>query len=534
MLRREMLLFFLVLLLLPISTSMAVKGSLKLVDYGWGTQKEALIVHSGDGVVPLSTVLQVSVEENHTLRPLEAILSIPQPLRNPNGGQIERVIPGIQLGKDRFEDGEGFSLTFSVEVPTKTPPGWYDFRLNLTYEVLDEDGDVVRRGANEFQFSLEVKGRSAVDFTLTGKGIKGKSSTLYLVLKNVGREDAVVTSVQLSASLIKILNPMISGGVLLTPGSSTRYDIGIYVDENIDQDSDKVAVLVYYSSGGKEYSFSRVFDIPLIEENGEEEEASPSIIVLSDTHMLYAGIPNDVSLLIKNVGDETARKLRLQLSSQTITVLGPSLFDFGDLEPGESETVSLKLLPSEDSKSYRLNLQFTYIEKQDDEDVTKELSTEVGFGRIEEARVVISSLEASYSKGRLRVRGNLANVGNRQADNVNVTIDSGACIGTSTYLGELDEGESTGFALSCKISEDKLPQKVGVLVKYLASPENWGETKREVVVEGQAVATQQPQQATGGPMDPRFGIVWALAGLIIGLLAGKVIFGRRSEEVEVP
>ncbi len=533
MLRRKFVLPLLIVLLLPLTSLYAMKGSISLIDYGWGNQKGSIIVHSGDGIVPLFTLLQVSVEENHTLRPLEATLTIPSPLKNPNGGNKETLLPGVQLAKESFKDGEGFSLTFSVEVPTKTPPNWYDFDLNVSYEILNEDGDVVKRGSNSFHFKLEVKGRSTIDFTLAGEGVKGESSTLYLTLRNMGKEDTIITSIQLSAPLIRILNPSISGGALLTPGSVVRYDIGAYVDENVDQDFDKVAVVVHYSSGGKDYSVSKVFNIPLVEKNNEEETA-PSIVVLSNKHMLHAGISNDVNLIVKNVGDETARRVRLQLSSKTLTVLGPSLFDLGDMNPGDSRNISISLLPSEDSKSYRLDLQFTYKEKEDSKDVTKELTTEVGFGRIEEARVVISSLDASYSMGRLRIRGNLANVGNREADNVNVTIDSGACIGTSTYLGELDDGESTGFVLSCKVDPSKLSQKIGVTVRYLASPENWKESRREVAIEGQVTATTAKPSQSVGLMNPKYGIIWAIAGLVIGLIIGKVAFGRRSEEVEVP
>ncbi len=536
MLGRDLYLPLLLMLILPMAAlpTSAMRGSVSLVEYGWGTRQEATIVHSGDGVVPLTTIFQVSVEENHTLRPLKAVLEIPPPLKNPNGGQVENIIPGIQLGKDRFEDGEGFSLTFSVEIPTRTPPGWYHFRLNLSYEILDEDGDVVRKGSNSFSFSLEVKGRSSLDFTLVGSVVKGETSTLHLTLRNVGREDVYISSIQISASLIRVLNPSIGGGALLPPGASIRYDIGAYADENLDQDTDKVAVLVHYTSGGRDYSASKVFPIQLLEKDEESKETSPSLVVISDKHMLHAGVPNEVNLIVKNVGDEKARKVKLQLSSKTVTVLGPTLFDLGDMSPGDSRKLNLSLLPSEDSKSYRLSLSFAYKEKEDSKDVTRQLSTEVGFGRIEEARVVISSLEASYSKGKLRIKGNLANVGNRQADNINVTVESGACIGTSTYLGELDEGESTGFALSCQVSEEKLPSKVGVVVKYLASPENWKEARREVSVENPQAAVQKPTKVETGIMDPRYALIWAAAGLIVGLVVGKVVFGRRSEEVEAP
>ncbi len=533
MLRHKFILPIFIVLLLPLTSLLAIKGSVSLIDYGWGNQKGSIIVHSGDGIVPLFTLLQVSIEKDHTLRPLEATLTIPNPLKNPNGGNKEALLPGIQLAKENFKDGEGFSLTFNVEVPTKTPPNWYDFGLNISYEILNKDGDVVKKGSNNFYFKLEVKGRSTIDFTLAGKGVKEESSTLYLTLRNMGKEDAIITSVQLSAPLIRILNPSISGGALLTPGSIVRYDIGAYVGENVDQDFDKVAVIIHYSSGGKDYGVSKVFNIPLVEKNGEEETA-PSIIILSNKHLLNAGISNDVRLIVKNVGDETARKVRLQLSSKTLTILGPSLFDLGNLNPGNSRNVSISLLPSEDSKSYRLDLQFMYKEKEDNKDTTKELTTEIGFGRIEEARVVISSLDASYSIGRLRIRGNLANVGNREADNVNVTIDSGVCIGTSTYLGELDNGESTGFVLSCKVDLSKFSQKIGVTVRYTASPENWKKSRREVTIEGQATSTSVKSSQTSGLMNPEYGVIWALAGLIIGLIIGKVSFGRRSKEVEVP
>lgn len=527
-------LFLLVLLiLLPIFPVSAVKGKVSLVDYGWGTQQNALVVHSGDGIVPLTLVFKVSVEENHTLRPLEARLDIPSPLKNPNGGRIERLIPSVQLGRNDFEDSEGFALTFSVNVPTRTPPGWYNFKVNLSYEIIDKDGNVVRKSSREFTFSLEVKGRSLVDFTLIGKAIKGESSTLYLVLRNVGKEDVHITSIQISAPLVKILNPSISGDNLLTPGSSVRYDIGAFADKGLDQDSDKVAIMVHYRSGGNEYTASKVFTIPLATKNDEGSKTSPSLIVTSDKHMLYAGISNEVRLTIENVGDERARKVKLQLSSQTITVLGPTLFDLGDMDPGSSRVIDLKLLPSENTKSYRLGLSFTYIEKENGDDVTKQLSTEVGFGRIEEARIVISSLEASYSGDRLRVRGNLANVGNRRADNINATIESGVCAGTSTYLGELDNGESTGFSLTCRVTKEELPSKISVLVKYLASPENWKETRREVTIEVPQ-SIEQKSTETKAFIDPKYALIWAIAGLIVGLIVGKVVFGRRSEEIEVP
>lgn len=531
---RRNLILFVLLVFLPLTSTSAAKGGVSLVDYGWGTQQNAIIVHSGDGVVPLTLVFKVSAEENHTLRPLEARLDIPPPIKNPNGGQVERLIPSVQLSKNQFKDGDGLALTFSVNVPTRTPPGWYDFKVNLSYEIIDEDGKVVGKGSNEFTFSLEVKGRSSVDLTLTGKVIKGESSTLYLVLRNIGKEDVHVTSIQMSASLIRILNPSVSGGSLLTPGSSVRYDFGAFADKALNQDYDNIAVLVHYTSGGDEYTVSKVFSVPLASRNEEGGEASPSLVVTSAKHMLYAGIPNEVLLTVKNVGDEVARKVKLQLSSQTVTVLGPTLFDLGDMDPGSSKEIGLKLLPSEDTKSYRLSISFSYMEKEDDEDITKQLSTEVGFGRIEEARIVISSLEASYSGGKLRVRGNLANVGNRRADNINATIESGVCVGTSTYLGELGNGESTGFSLSCPVAEGELPSKVSVLVKYLASPENWEETRREVAIEGPQSIEQKPTETKAGIMDQKYAVIWAIAGLIVGLIAGKVMFGRRSEEVEAP
>jgi len=530
--RRDVLIlsFLCLLLLTPSQLAMARRG-VSLVDYRWGTQTEAITVHSGDGIVPLIAFFKVNVEENHTLRPIEAVLKIPSPLKNPNGGQEERIIPGLQFGKDRFEDGEGFYLLFNVEVPTQTPPDRYLFSMNLSYEILDEDGDVVGRGHNTFSFSLEVKGKSSLEINFYGKCIKGESTVLHLSIRNNGIEDIKISSIQLSSSIIRILNPSIQQGTLLPTRGILRYDIGAYVDENVDQDSDKVAIVVYYMSGGRESSISKVFTVPLLEKN-EEEEASPSIVVLSDKYMLNAGISNEVTLTIKNVGDEIARKVKLQLSSKDITVLGPSLFDLGDLGIGDSRTLKIRLLPSEDAKSYLLNLQFTYTEKEDNEDVTKQLNTEVGFGRIEEARVVITSLEAVYSSGRVRIKGTLANVGNRAADNINVTVELGPCAGSSTYLGELDDGESTGFLISCKADGSNLSAKLRVVVKYLASPENWKESRREVSVEGISAAKTQPKQE-GIEIGIQQAIVWTIAGIIVGLVLGKVIFGRRSE-VEVP
>ncbi|MCS7103157.1 MAG: hypothetical protein NZ992_04655 [Candidatus Korarchaeum sp.] len=547
--RRTLIILLLLLLVpFPLFNGNAELWGLILVDYRWGTKEQPSIVYAGDGVVYLTVTLRALVAENktwaqYTLSPLEATLEIPEPLRGLNGKNLERISPSLQLSKTRFSDGESFQLSFPVEVPSMTPAGSYGFKLNVSYRIYDADNYVVSKGCEIFTFNLEVRESSPVYIYLKGSAIEGDTSVLTLKVVNGGLEDVQISSIVLTSTFIRLLNPNIGGQVILTPNSSTVFQVGTFVERGTGRKYDRIAVTLQYRSGGKYYSTSQVFNIPIFKT--EATENKPSIMLYSKTSSVYGGVPSNITLIVENSGDETARKMKLQVSSQTVSVLGSSLFYLGDLMPGERRNITLEILPSEDQSSYSIILQFTYREFDNGVDAEKQESAQISLGRIQEARVVISSASATYSSGRLRVFGNVANVGDRDAKFVNVTISSGACMGVSTYIGDLKSGESTGFTLSCETA--RVSKTVGVTVGYLASPGNWKETKRDLTVSGvQVNATGLPGNFTPGgnftfgnastrritapgpTMNPAYWIVWLAAGLMIGLIAGKIIFRRKE------
>jgi len=531
------LVLFLPMLLIPLVHGDAKLWGLVLVDYRWGTKEQPAVVYAGDGLVYLTVTLRVFVTENktwtqYTLSPFEATLEIPNHLRGPNGGNVEKISPSLQLAKTRFSDGESFQLSFSVEVPSTAPAGSYEFKLNVSYRIYDAENYVVAKDHEVFTFSLYVRESSPVYVYLTGSAVEGDTSVLTLKLVNGGSEDVQISSVVLTSTYIRLLNPNIASQVILAPNTSTAFQVGAFVERGTGRKYDRIAVTVQYRSGDKYYSISQVFSIPIFKT--EATENKPVIVVSSDASSLYGGVRSSVTLKVENRGDETARKMKLQVSSQTVSILGPSLFYLGDLMPGEERNVTLEILPSEDQPSYSINIQFTYREFDNGVDVEKQETAQVSLGRIQEARVVISSASASYSSGRLRVFGNIANIGDRDAKFVNVTIYSGACVGTSTYIGDLKSGESTGFTLSCEAV--RAPRTVGVVVGYLASPGNWKESRRELTVSGAQA------NLTGG-FTPRnissartasptsnviYWVVWLAAGLAIGLVAGRLIFRRKG------
>lgn len=539
MLGRKVSVILLLLLVVPfpLFNGDAKLWGLVLVDYRWGTREQPGIVYAGDGLVYITVTLRAFVTENatwtqYTLSPFEATLEIPKPLRGPNGENVEKISPSLQLSKTRFMDGESFQLSFPVEVPSTTPAGNYEFKLNVSYRIYDAENYIVDRGYEIFTFNLEVRVSSPVYVYLKGSAIEGDTSVLTLKVVNGGPEDVQISSIMLTSTFIKLLNPNIGSQVILTPNSSLVFQVGTFVERGTGRRYDRIAVTVQYRSGGKYYSISQVFNVPIFKT--EATENKPSIVVNSNTSSVYGGVQSVITLLVENMGDEAARKVKLQVSSQTVSILGSNLFYLGDLMPGERRDVKLEILPLEDQSSYSITLQFTYREFDNGVDVEKQENAQVSLGRIQEAKVVISTASATYSSGRLRVFGNIANVGDRDAKFVNVTIYSGACMGTSTYVGDLKSGESTGFTLSCEVA--RVPRSVGVVVGYLASPGNWREAKRELTVSGaQMNATGNftfrnvsVGRVAGPTINVTYWIVWLAAGLTIGLVVGRVIFRRKE------
>jgi len=525
------------LLMLPSFYGEAKLWGLTLVDYRWGTREQPAIVYAGDGLVYITVTLRAYVAKDYTLSPFEATLEIPENLRSPNGEKVVRISPSLQTSKTKFTDGESFQLMFPLEVPSTAPPGIYEFNLNVSYRIFDSENYQVDRSYDLFTFDLEVRSASPVYVYLKGSAIEGDTSVLTLKVVNGGTEDVQISSIVLSSSFIRLLNPNVGNQVILSPNTSTVFQVGTFVERGTGRKYDRIAVTVQYRSGGRYYSISEVFTVPIFKT--EATENKPSLIAFSNESSVYGGVPKNIMITVENSGDETARKTRVQISSQTVSIVGASLFDLGDIMPGEKRNITLRLLPLEDYSSYQIILQFTYREFENGLDVEKQTSAQIGLERVQEAKVVFSSASATYSSGRLRVFGNIANIGERDAKYVNVTIRSGACVGASTYIGDLKSGESTGFTLSCET--ERVARTLSISIGYLASPGNWKETKMELTVSGSVgnmtgnLTDRAFRNVSVTRVSPATNItywaVWLAAGLVVGLVIGRFLFRRKGEEV---
>ncbi len=518
---RLFLLLALISILVIPTRIMATEPNLELIGAWWGSPERASIAVSGQGITPVTVFLRAKA----SIKVKQLMLIIPPPLTDAQGKRESTVVPLLQLGRDKFSPDEAFYSTFYVNIPSEATTS-YRFRLKVNYDIITPTPSLNETA--EFEFTLKVEGTSIVSFSLSGKLVEGESSVLKLQIHNSGSGEATITSVQVSASYSKVLNPMIQQMYKLPPGETIHYDIGAYVPKGIDKDEDIILVTVSYQSGGGSITLSKAFKLPIESSNGNNTEESPFLSVESDRDMLEAGAVTPVKLTIKNLGAEKARDVKLQISSQTVTVVGPSLYYLGDLNPGDIKEINMKLIPSEQVKSYQITLTFTYKEYVKGEDVEKQSTLTVGFGRSEQAKLAISSLEGSYTNKRIRIKGMLANIGNREAEHVNVSMEGDGCY-TSSYIGSLGDGESTGFSLTCPISELKSPLKLRVKVKYLASPDKWVDVFREITIEPPQEKVSQPQQS-GFSVESL--AISAVAGIIVGIILGRLIF-RRGEEVEV-
>lgn len=93
----------------------------------------------------------------------------------------------------------------------------------------------------------------------------------------------------------------------------------------------------------------------------------PYLVALSDTRVLKPGVPEPVGIILKNEGQEIARRVRANLvPSKDLALLSETGFDLGDLGPGDAKGVSILLYAANVSYgSLILTLELNYLDEHD-------------------------------------------------------------------------------------------------------------------------------------------------------------------------
>lgn len=249
---------------------------------------------------------------------------------------------------------EAITITATVTWNAQVGPGG-QYTTTQTLEVLE----VGPKG-------LEV---STKDYYLN----PGKVNTVMLSVENEGGEWAyrarliiqTPPSVAVMGSSSFDLGDIAPGGVTLVP-------VNLSLSSLESGPVQVLANLEWLDSGGERRASSSTLGFYV------RVPAGPYLVASSNTKALKPGVPEPVGILLRNEGQEAARRVRMNIiPSKDLAVLSDSGFYLGDIEPGGVVEVSILLYAANVSYgTLILTVELNYL---DEHDSTRNQVTQLSF-----------------------------------------------------------------------------------------------------------------------------------------------------------
>ncbi len=461
-------------------------------------------VFPGTGLVHVSLAVRNNGTRSVTV--LDARARLPPGVRSASGASSIELPSPIVIGP--FQSA---TLEFDAYVTAAADPGTALITLELNFS------EAGMRSAEPQTCALTYRLRVArpPELVLIHQPLslrQGSTDTLRVTLINRGEADARIVSVQVVSRELTPLLTSLAEGIVIGPGGWAELDIPVSAPADFEGEA-VIALKVRYAFEAGERTAE--FSLPVLVSPEGEADLAVSVAQAG----LTPGVENVIDLRIANEGDLGAEDVHLSVQSQGVTVLGPSSLRLGDIAPGESALVRLRVLPSETPETYSLTVQVTYTSggRQAQRTVT------LGFYRSQRARVTVTSVSAEWVAGKLYIRGLLANVGDRRAKSVNVTVVEGACEGQGVFLGELDPEETLTFSISCEPTGNETSSTLRVY--YVAAPglPEFSDSRVSVPAGSPERTPAAPSQpAPLGGASSTFTAVVAVAAAGIGLVIGRL------------
>ena len=554
---RNIYVLFFVLLLVPIFYVGA--GDLSLASARWGTPAE---MSSGDAgsTTPLTVFLMNS--GNGNIAVINATLYMQEPLSSPQGDRYEVVYPKVQVQNNQIKPGDVIPITFTINIPSYAA-GVYNFSLVVYYNITTtstappvyvKTGSTVLYAPSttvttsniekaSFTFSLSVNQKPSIKVDRIWTVLEDNSAAeLDFIITNSGDREIKLQSATISGDIVQVLNPTIYINEWLQPGSFYRLKTRVNVPKGASSNGYAlVTVTISYQLGSTILQKSEVFRFDI----DSSESLGPQIVISTNTTSLIPGREQDVSIKVRNVGDQTANRVEITFQQgQGITILGPSSVYIGDMQRGDERVISLRVLPSTGADYYMLPAVVSYMRWYQGDYVSLQKQLSLGFSSVQRAEVIIASAQATQSGGSVRITGVLANTGNRDASNVNVTafglvgeVPVGrnfsrrnitgnatrfmACRAAS-YIGSIKQGDTSSFYLSCNIGNATL-NFINLTVNYEASPGNYGKYSTLLPVSRSFTAEVQVARAAPTGINYIYAIILIIASLLVGFILGRAI-----------
>jgi len=554
---KNVYILFFIFLLVPIFYVGA--DGLSLANARWGTPTEIISGDAGS-ITPLTVFLMNS--GNGNIAVINATLYMQEPLSSPQGDKYEVVYPKVQIQNNQVKPGDVIPITFTVNIPSYAA-GVYNFSLVVYYNITTtstappmyvKTGSTVLYAPSttvttsnidkaSFTFSLRVNQKPNIKVDRIWTVLEDNSAAeLDFIITNSGDKEIKLQSATVSGDIVQVLNPTVYINEWLQPGSFYRLKTRVNVPKGASSNGYAlVTVTISYQLGSAVVQKSEVFRFDI----GGSGSLGPQIVVSTNTTSLIPGREQEVRIKVRNVGDQTANRVEITFQQgQGIIIMGPSSIYIGDMRKGDERVISLIVLPSTGADYYMLPAVVTYMRWYQGDYVGLQKQLSLGFSSVQRAEVIIASAQATQSGGSIRITGVLANTGNRDASNVNVTAFgltgelpsgrnfsrgmvenatrfSGVCRAAS-YIGSIKQGDTSSFYLSCNIGNATL-NFINLTVNYEASPGNYNKYSTLLPVSRSFITEIQATRTTSAGISYIYAILLIAASLLVGFILGRAI-----------
>ncbi|MCS7103485.1 MAG: hypothetical protein NZ992_06360, partial [Candidatus Korarchaeum sp.] len=252
-----------------------------------------------------------------------------------------RRIPFVAYIGDNID--EAVTITATVTWGAQVGPGG-QYTTTQTLEVLETESKGLKLSTKNYYLD------------------PGRINTIILSVENEGNEWAYRTRLSLQAppgAAVMGSSSFDLGD--LAPSKVTFIPINLSLNSLESGPIQVLATLEWLDSGGEQRTSSLTLGFYVRVPEG------PYLVVLSDTKVLKPGVPEPVRIILKNEGQEVARRLRMSLvPSKDLALLSEAGFDLGDIEPGGILEISALLYAANISYgSLILTTELSYLDEHD-------------------------------------------------------------------------------------------------------------------------------------------------------------------------
>ena len=197
------------------------------------------------------------------------------------------------------------------------------------------------------------------------KIVSGKTTTMYVLITNAGGSTAkqVYATISPISPGVAILHGSSQNLGDIPPGSSRSFSIIVRADRGLSGTASLLLTLTYLDESDDFHTVTLNLGFEIL------RAPIPVLLVSTEDNVLFLGKEKNLTLIISNIGEGEAKDIVLDvLSGQGFMVLSNSRFLIGELEPGETEQVKLKVFASPAFReSSIVNLKLRYYDEYGEE-----------------------------------------------------------------------------------------------------------------------------------------------------------------------